>query len=64
MYLNGIRIKHNVVTKLNPLTLTVGSDRWTDGWTDGRTADNRPWHKLTWNKAPGELTTQSVQSYS
>ena len=28
MYLNGI--KHNVVTKLNPLTLNVGLDRWTD----------------------------------
>ena len=29
MYLNGI--KHNVVTKLNPLTLNVGSDGQTDG---------------------------------
>ena len=28
MYLNGI--KHNVVTKLNPLTLNVGSDRHMD----------------------------------
>ena len=33
MYLNGI--KHNVVTKLNPQSLNVGSDRRTDrGMTD------------------------------
>ena len=29
MFLNGI--KHNVVTKLNPLSLNVGSDEQTNG---------------------------------
>ena len=33
MYLNGI--KHNVVTKLNPRTLNVGPDGWTDRQTNG-----------------------------
>ena len=33
MYLNGI--KHNVVAKLNTLTLNDGSDGQTDRWTDG-----------------------------
>ena len=29
--------------------------RWT---TDGRTTDNRPLHKLTWSRAPGELINE------
>ena len=34
----------------------------TDGHTDeGGTMVNRPWHKLTWRKAPGELTTEYLQ---
>ena len=34
----------------------------TDGYTDeGRTMVNRPWHKLTWSKAPGELTIEDLQ---
>ena len=37
MYLNGIKHTSNVVTKLNPLTLYVGSDRRTDEKTDRRT---------------------------
>ena len=27
---------------------------------DGRTTDNRPWYKLTWSKAPGELTRKTI----
>ena len=27
---------------------------------DGRMTDNRPWRKLTWSKAPGELIIQSI----
>ena len=26
-----------------------------DGRTEGQMTDNRPWHKLIWSKAPGEL---------
>ena len=34
----------------------------TDGHTnEGRTMVNRPWHKLTWSKAPGELTIEDLQ---
>ena len=25
--------------------------------------DNRPWHKLTWSKAPGELIINTFQNY-
>ena len=33
----------------------------TDGQTDeGQTMVNRPWHKLTWSKAPGELTIEDL----
>ena len=28
---------------------------------EGLTIVNRPWHKLTWSKAPGELTTEELQ---
>ena len=34
----------------------VKSQRRTD--EDGWTMDNRPLHKLTWSKAPGELITE------
>ena len=33
-----------------------------DGWTENRrTTDNRPWLKLTWSKAPGEVTNEDLQ---
>ena len=35
----------------------------TDGHTyEGWTMVNRPWHKLTWSKAPGELTIEDLQN--
>ena len=50
MYLN--RIKHNVVTKLNPLALNVGSDRQmtTD---DGRQVITIPHPEPSLNEAIG-----------
>ena len=42
------------------------SKKWkaNNGRTDGRTTDNRPWHKLTWNKAPGELKIHTMKAES
>ena len=34
-------------------------DRWADGQ---RTTDNRPQHKLTWSKAPGELIIKTLNN--
>ena len=34
----------------------------TDGHMDeGGTMGNRPWHKLTWSKAPGDLIIEDFQ---
>ena len=47
-----------------PWVLMEMSKMWkvTDGHTDeGRAMVNRPWHKLIWSKAPGELTIEDLQ---